>query len=418
MAAIYGLARGKAHAAVRRVHGRRDLALRECRRAARDPLVRPGHDRKRGAHGPLGVLQLPADRPLRVLRRRRRGPARLSERPAWSRISRALPPSPRSRSWISTVGIELWQLFALVFLGALLDAPGATARAALLPGRRRARPGCRMERASGIRVEHPAGVDARGCSDRRRARRSVRSHDSPLARRRELHRLGRSRRRLRASTARRAERPSEPRGRFFEELADGMRFIWNQRLAARTRRSQCSSPICSRRRFRSSSQSSRVRSTTAPPISGSCIGALGAGRSRRRARLQRNRPPAPATTHVRNLLRARAGAATSRSRRFRHFRSRSSCSWLPGSRLDRSIRSSSPCSDRDGPERPPRPRLRRGAGRRVGFDSARRASRRSHRRDDRGRCHVSRDRRAPSRSSSRYGFFNPAFRAMDRAAET
>jgi MFS family permease len=32
-----------------------------------------------------------------------------------------------------TVGIELWQLFTLVFLGALLDAPGATARRALLP---------------------------------------------------------------------------------------------------------------------------------------------------------------------------------------------------------------------------------------------------------------------------------------------
>jgi MFS family permease len=32
-----------------------------------------------------------------------------------------------------TVGIELWQLFVLVFLGALLDAPGATARRSLLP---------------------------------------------------------------------------------------------------------------------------------------------------------------------------------------------------------------------------------------------------------------------------------------------
>jgi MFS family permease/GNAT superfamily N-acetyltransferase len=32
-----------------------------------------------------------------------------------------------------TVGIELWQLFVLVFLGAVLDAPGATARRALLP---------------------------------------------------------------------------------------------------------------------------------------------------------------------------------------------------------------------------------------------------------------------------------------------
>lgn len=32
-----------------------------------------------------------------------------------------------------TVGLDLWQLIALVFLGALLDAPGGTARAALLP---------------------------------------------------------------------------------------------------------------------------------------------------------------------------------------------------------------------------------------------------------------------------------------------
>ena len=32
-----------------------------------------------------------------------------------------------------TIGLEFWQLMALVFLGALLDAPGGTARAALLP---------------------------------------------------------------------------------------------------------------------------------------------------------------------------------------------------------------------------------------------------------------------------------------------
>jgi predicted MFS family arabinose efflux permease len=32
-----------------------------------------------------------------------------------------------------TVGLEFWQLLVLVFLGALLDAPGGTARAALLP---------------------------------------------------------------------------------------------------------------------------------------------------------------------------------------------------------------------------------------------------------------------------------------------
>jgi MFS family permease len=50
----------------------------------------------------------------------------------------------------STVGIELWQLMTLVFVGALLDAPGATARMALFPDLvERADVG--MERASGIR---------------------------------------------------------------------------------------------------------------------------------------------------------------------------------------------------------------------------------------------------------------------------
>jgi MFS family permease len=49
-----------------------------------------------------------------------------------------------------TGGIQLWQLMALVFLGALLDAPGATARAALLPDLAEAA-SYPMERASGIR---------------------------------------------------------------------------------------------------------------------------------------------------------------------------------------------------------------------------------------------------------------------------
>jgi MFS family permease len=48
-----------------------------------------------------------------------------------------------------TVGIELWQLIALVFLGALLDAPGMTAREALLPDLAEAA-GMRLERATGI----------------------------------------------------------------------------------------------------------------------------------------------------------------------------------------------------------------------------------------------------------------------------
>jgi len=50
----------------------------------------------------------------------------------------------------ATIGIELWQLMTLVFLGALLDAPGSTARAALIPDLVELA-GVRLERASGIR---------------------------------------------------------------------------------------------------------------------------------------------------------------------------------------------------------------------------------------------------------------------------
>ena len=50
----------------------------------------------------------------------------------------------------STVGLELWELLILVFLGALLDAPGATARVSLFPDLVE-RAGVGMERANGIR---------------------------------------------------------------------------------------------------------------------------------------------------------------------------------------------------------------------------------------------------------------------------
>ena len=48
-----------------------------------------------------------------------------------------------------TVGIELWQVMTLVFLGALFDAPGTTARRSLLPDLV-ALSGTRLERATGI----------------------------------------------------------------------------------------------------------------------------------------------------------------------------------------------------------------------------------------------------------------------------
>lgn len=49
----------------------------------------------------------------------------------------------------STIGLEFWQLLAFVFLGGLLDAPGGTARTALLP-EAATRAGWSFERATGM----------------------------------------------------------------------------------------------------------------------------------------------------------------------------------------------------------------------------------------------------------------------------
>ena len=48
-----------------------------------------------------------------------------------------------------TIGLEFWQLMVLVFLGALLDAPGGTARHALLPELAE-RAGMPLERATSL----------------------------------------------------------------------------------------------------------------------------------------------------------------------------------------------------------------------------------------------------------------------------
>ena len=127
----------------------------------------------------------------------------------------------------STVGIELWQLMALVFLGALLDAPGATARQALFPDVVELA-GVRMERASGVRgaiqngsflVGGPlggvlvAGVGATTALWLNAASFVVSAAIVAGA-------IPRARRELDA----------EPPGRFFAELAEGMRFIWSRRL--------------------------------------------------------------------------------------------------------------------------------------------------------------------------------------------
>lgn len=127
----------------------------------------------------------------------------------------------------STVGIELWQLFALVFLGALLDAPGATARAAVLPDMAELA-GIRMERASGIRggiqqgsllVGAPLGgllVVGVGATNALWLN-SVSFLVSAALVAFFVPRPGK-------------HADEEPTGRFLPELAEGMRFIWKQRV--------------------------------------------------------------------------------------------------------------------------------------------------------------------------------------------
>jgi MFS family permease len=127
----------------------------------------------------------------------------------------------------TTVGIEIWQLMALVFLGALLDAPGATARAALLPDAVELA-GVRMERATGIRagiqqgsllVGAPIGgvlVAEVGATAALWIDAASFLFSAALV----------------AVAVPRPQLDAEPeaRGRFFAELAEGVRFIWDRRL--------------------------------------------------------------------------------------------------------------------------------------------------------------------------------------------
>jgi MFS family permease len=127
----------------------------------------------------------------------------------------------------STVGLELWQLMALVFVGALLDAPGATARAALFPDVVEAA-GVPMERASGIRagiqqgstlVGAPLGgvlVATLGATGALWLDAASFLFSAALV--------------ILFVPRPHAAGETEERRRFFAELAEGMRFIWDQRL--------------------------------------------------------------------------------------------------------------------------------------------------------------------------------------------
>jgi MFS family permease len=127
----------------------------------------------------------------------------------------------------TTVGVELWQLMALVFLGALLDAPGATARAALFPDVVEAA-GVRMERASGIRAGVQQGAQLVGAP---LGGVLVAAFGATAALWLDAASFLVSAA-LIVTFVPRPRRDAEhaTRGRFFEELAEGLRFIWSRRL--------------------------------------------------------------------------------------------------------------------------------------------------------------------------------------------
>jgi MFS family permease len=128
----------------------------------------------------------------------------------------------------STAGIEIWQLMVLVFVGALLDAPGSTARAALLPDLVELA-GVRMERASGIRSGIQQGAQLVGAPIGGLLVAGVGATSA-------LWLDSASFLFSAALVALLVPRPAatvaavEARGSFFAELTEGMRFIWNERV--------------------------------------------------------------------------------------------------------------------------------------------------------------------------------------------
>jgi MFS family permease len=125
----------------------------------------------------------------------------------------------------ATVGIELWQLMALVFAGALLDAPGATARAALFPDVVELAD-VRMERASGIRAGIQQGSQLLGAP---LGGVLVATFGATAALWLDAVSFLVSAA-LVVGFVPHPHQVDTTRGRFFEELAEGLRFIWSRRL--------------------------------------------------------------------------------------------------------------------------------------------------------------------------------------------
>ena len=127
----------------------------------------------------------------------------------------------------TTVGIEIWQLMALVFLGALLDAPGTTARQALFPD---------LVQLAGVRMERAAGI--RGSIQRGSLLVGAPIGGVLVAELGATTALWLDAASFLVSAALVATvvpaartKPDEPaRGPYFGELAEGLRFIWSRRL--------------------------------------------------------------------------------------------------------------------------------------------------------------------------------------------
>lgn len=127
----------------------------------------------------------------------------------------------------TTVGIEIWQLFALVFVGALLDAPGSTARAALLPDLAESA-GMRLERASGIRSGIQQGSKLLGAPIGGILIATIGATNALWLNAASFLVSAAVVALFVAAPGTTAD--DRPGGRFFGELADGLRFVWNERV--------------------------------------------------------------------------------------------------------------------------------------------------------------------------------------------
>ena len=126
----------------------------------------------------------------------------------------------------ATVGVEIWQLMILVFAGALLDAPGATARAALFPDVV-ALAGVPMERASGLRSGIQQGAQLIGAP---LGGVLVAAVGATAALWIDAASFLVSAALVALLVPSPRHEAQAPRVRFFAELGEGLRFIWSRRL--------------------------------------------------------------------------------------------------------------------------------------------------------------------------------------------